>query len=182
MDLGGGSVQLSWIVSPDGECRTSRDSAQSLPYGAARLTKLLKTCDNDTLRDLWLKVEKDFVSAYKALEVPAEIEATAASNGGINLYLSGGGFRAWGHILMSMHNTNGSDNSPYPIPIINGYHVDSSTFFNTEIVKGEEDYRDVFRISKRRASQIPAVLFLISALRTTLTNVKEVFFCQGKSP
>ena len=38
MDLGGGSTQLSWIYTKDGEVHTT-PSAVSMPYGAAALTQ-----------------------------------------------------------------------------------------------------------------------------------------------
>ena len=39
--------------------------------------------------------------------------------------------------------------------------------------------RGIFRISKRRARQVPAVAFLIECLIDVLPGVKEVRFCQG---
>jgi len=75
---------------------------------------------------------------------------------------------------------------PYPIPIINGFTANKEDFLNTaavqaSVAKEEEEEEDdgVFRISERRASQVPAVAFLVTALSTALPQIKEVRFCQG---
>ncbi|KAL8970646.1 MAG: hypothetical protein Q9183_001412, partial [Haloplaca sp. 2 TL-2023] len=41
MDLGGGSIQMTWMTSQNGEVKTSPKGAVSFPYGAAALMKRL---------------------------------------------------------------------------------------------------------------------------------------------
>jgi retrograde regulation protein 2 len=107
----------------------------------------------------------------------------AKAEGGFTLYLSGGGFRGWGYILMSQHQVK-----PYPIPVINGFKASRQDFLSTGIVKqaaaavlqgDEAGSDDIFRISARRAGQVPAVAFLVTALSQALPQVKEIRFCQG---
>lgn len=92
-------------------------------------------------------------------------------------------FRGWGYILMSQHQVK-----PYPIPVINGFKASRKDFLSTSIVKAaaaavlegdEEGSDDIFRISARRAGQVPAVAFLVNALSQALPQVKEIRFCQG---
>jgi len=92
-------------------------------------------------------------------------------------------FRGWGYILMSQHQVK-----PYPIPVINGFKVSRYDFLSTSVVKAaaaavlegdEEGSDDIFRISARRAGQVPAVAFLVNALSHALPQVKEIRFCQG---
>ncbi|KAF2724313.1 Ppx-GppA-domain-containing protein [Polychaeton citri CBS 116435] len=191
MDLGGGSTQLSWIVkgggkNGDGRMIMSKAGAVSLPYGAAailrRIKEAEKTGDKQSLKEFESEVKKQIKDAYAQLGVPEELEAAAKKKGGFTLFLSGGGFRGWGYILMNRHRVK-----PYPIPVINGFRVKRKEFMHTEEVKkaaaaaleedGDED--DIFRVSDRRASQVPAVSFLISALADALPHLKQVRFCQG---
>ena len=96
---------------------------------------------------------------------------------GLSLYLSGGGFRGWGFVLMSEHAIK-----PYPIPIINGFKTERNAFHDTQAVRAavhKEDVPDIFRVSQRRASQVPAVAFLVDCLSRALPIISNVFFCQG---
>ncbi|CAD0055613.1 unnamed protein product [Aureobasidium pullulans] len=45
-------------------------------------------------------------------------------------------------------------------------------------VDSDEDSA-IFRVSQRRANQVPAVAFLVTALSEALPHIKEVRFCQG---
>jgi retrograde regulation protein 2 len=92
-------------------------------------------------------------------------------------------FRGWGYILMSQHQVK-----PYPIPVINGFKVSRKDFLSTSVVKAAaaavldsdgEGSDDIFRVSARRAGQVPAVAFLVNALSQALPQVKEIRFCQG---
>ncbi|KAH0360923.1 retrograde regulation protein 2, partial [Aureobasidium melanogenum] len=76
--------------------------------------------------------------------------------------------------------------SPYPISLINGFSADRSSFLDTASVQqaatshlDSEDDSAIFRISQRRATQVPAVAFLVTALSEALPHIKEVRFCQG---
>ncbi|KAM0719114.1 hypothetical protein Q7P37_005019 [Cladosporium fusiforme] len=190
MDLGGGSTQLSWLVkgSERGGVQMPPAGAVSLPYGAAALVRRLgeaKGRGEEAVRELEREVREALGRAYASLQVPAELQAAAEREGGFTLYLSGGGFRGWGYVLMSRHQVK-----PYPIPVINGFKVSRRDFLSTDVVqkaaaaalenKDEASTSDdIFRVSERRAEQVPAVAFLVNALSQALPQVKEVRFCQG---
>lgn len=115
-----------------------------------------------------------FRQAFDELDVPKDLLQTAERQGGFSLYLSGGGFRGWGYLLMSQ-----SDIRPYPIPIINGFQVDVSAFRNTMKIQDVASSEKIFRVSQRRASQVPAVAFLVNVLIDALPPIKTIQFCQG---
>lgn len=172
LDLGGGSVQISWLFSKSGQVETSPKGSVSLPYGAAALTKLMEGALEATeLQKLQNQVAKNFEQAIEYLEIPATLVKEAMEDEGFTLYLSGGGFRGWGYILMSLHATQ-----PYPIPIINGFRVPRSAFLPD--LQSPPD-SSMFRISSRRASQVPAVKFLITALTQSLPFISNIYFAQG---
>jgi retrograde regulation protein 2 len=80
-------------------------------------------------------------------------------------------------VLMSQHSIR-----PYPIPIINGFKVKEDSFQDTQAVRAavfNEDTPDIFRVSQRRASQVPAVAFLVDCLSRALPSIQDVHFCQG---
>jgi len=182
MDLGGGSTQLSWLDRG----RAPVDGAVSMPYGAAALSRRLGEAEakgKKAVDELQAEVRETVKAAYESLGVPAELLQQAKEEGGFTLYLSGGGFRGWGYVLMSQHQVK-----PYPIPVINGFKVSRKDFLSTDVVQqaaaavleGDgEGSDDIFRVSDRRAGQVPAVAFLVTALSQALPQVKEVRFCQG---
>lgn len=178
MDLGGGSTQLTWMISKHGKTRMPA-SAVSLPYGAAALTKRRETAINDqAIAQLKDEIKSRVAAAIKDLDIPTELVDYADDEGGYTLYLSGGGFRGFGFLLLDQHPIQ-----PYPVPIINGFKAPGSAFadladfhLSSETTKRLDD---LFRISDRRAKQVPAVAFLISALVETLPTIKTVIFCQG---
>ncbi|KAL2039618.1 hypothetical protein N7G274_007477 [Stereocaulon virgatum] len=172
MDMGGGSVQLTWVIKqPNGHIEMG--PSVSFPYGAAALisalSKLGSQSGNDLQADITTKLE---AALENDLRIPSTLLEAAKQSDGFNIYLSGGGFRGWGFLLMS-----NDKNQPYPIPIINGYSVSSSTFFS----KLSEPPPDVasHRISSRRQSQIPAIQLLIRALAQSQMHVSTVTFAQG---
>lgn len=182
MDLGGGSTQLSWLTATnEGEIQMPSSGAVSMPYGAAAMMRRLTDAEGSgTTQNLKAEIMKTVKEAYDSLDVPNEQKQRADAQGGFTLYLSGGGFRGWGYILMSRQAVQ-----PYPIPTINGFKASRKDFMGIENVKmaataqldSQED--DIFRVSDRRASQVPAVAFLINALGEALPQIKEVRFCQG---
>lgn len=172
LDLGGGSVQISWLYSKSGRFEMNSKGSVSFPYGAAALTKLMEgALGKHELEKLQNQVAKNFEQAIEHLEMPDTLVKEAMEEGGFTLYLSGGGFRGWGYILMSLHATQ-----PYPIPIINGFRVPRSAFLPD--LQSPPD-SSTFRISSRRASQVPAVKFLITALTQSLPSISNVYFAQG---
>jgi len=147
------------------------------------MTRLLSETTSKTARaDLRAKLIQQFKDAYHQLSLPDELLHKAQSRG-LTLYLSGGGFRGWGYLLMSSHRIR-----PYPIPIINGFSVPVKEFKNTTHISDlaaqslngrENDSLGIFRVSKRRAAQVPAVSFLIDALIEAIPVISSVRFCQG---
>jgi len=186
MDLGGGSTQLTWLTSTrDGSIRMPQVGAVSMPFGAAALTRRLGEAQREghgAPERFANEVKETIRRAYDSLEVPPELKQLANNQGGFALYLSGGGFRGWGFVLMSQHAVQ-----PYPIPVINGLVVKRQDFLDTASVQAavldstsNDDNDDaIFRVSQRRASQVPAVAFLVKALSEALPQIKEVRFCQG---
>ncbi|KAI1041249.1 hypothetical protein LB505_002474 [Fusarium chuoi] len=186
MDLGGGSTQITWMLSSGGQVRMSPKGSFSFPYGAAALTKKLHD-----LRDGKKKDEADaavkafekemianFKDAYNNLQIPAEMTEKAEKEGGYRIYLSGGGFRGWGYLLLYLNQTDGSY---YPISIINGYTAKRKQFEDTEALKHvAHAAKDIFRVSDRRRSQVPAVAFLVNVLSESIPGgIREAHFCQG---
>ena len=176
MDLGGGSVQLTWLMTDNGEVQTSPKGAVSLPYGAAALTRRLdetRVHGRGTESAFRSEMVANFKNALDDLEIPPSLIKVASDVGGFTLYLSGGGFRGWGYILMS----NGAI-QPYPIPTVNGFSAPKAAFTATEHIQSL-DNSSTFRISSRRASQVPAVSFLITALTSALPSIRHIYFAQG---
>lgn len=173
LDLGGGSVQMTWIISQDGEVKISPRGSVSFPWGAAALMRLLGDPVTPSAQEqIQREISLNFRQAINDLELPPNM-VEDASKTGFTLYLSGGGFRGWGHILMSLHAI-----SPYPIPIINGFRVPSSEFSPDSATELSID-DTTFRISARRSSQVPAVKLIILALVESVPSISNIFFAQG---
>ncbi|KAL8930487.1 MAG: hypothetical protein Q9208_000671 [Pyrenodesmia sp. 3 TL-2023] len=173
LDLGGGSIQMTWMVSKDGEVNTSPKGAVSFPYGAAALMMRLGEVGAEGQSSLRDEMSANFETALDDLDIPKSLLEDAEDEGGLTLYLSGGGLRGWGYILMSLHSIN-----PYPIPIINGFRVPKSSFL-PNLDDYFSDPESTFRISARRASQVPAITFLIKALTQSIPSVSYIHFAQG---
>ncbi|KAL2807977.1 Ppx/GppA phosphatase family-domain-containing protein [Aspergillus granulosus] len=186
MDLGGGSTQITWMISQNGNVRTSPQGSFSFPYGAAALTRMifnLKKGKSKHEADIALeKLRKEMVSnfrdAYHKLQIPGNLQERAKHEGGFTIYLSGGGFRGWGYLLLYVDQLH---EHHYPISLINGYAVGKDRFGSTEAL--EEVARTahlIFRVSDRRREQVPAVAFLVHALTKAIPyGIKEARFCQG---
>ena len=179
MDLGGGSTQITWMIAKDGIVETSPKGSVSFPYGAvALMNRLVEARKKGTKAEQELKEEMkaNFQSAYKSLEVPETLQQAAHSRGGFDLYLCGGGFRGWGYLLMSQSKIH-----PYPIPIINGFRANPMDFHDTDAILNTSSAAEskIFRVSKRRASQVPAVAFLVTVLAEALPSIHNIQFCQG---
>jgi retrograde regulation protein 2 len=186
MDLGGGSTQITWIISQEGNVRISPRGSFSFPYGAAALTKKLedlqrhkkKNDAHQAVEEFRKEMVDNFRSAYNRLEVPDDLVEKAKQQGGFRIYLSGGGFRGWGYLLLHLNQTHGKH---YPISIINGYTVGKEQFEDTEKLKDvAKAAKDVFRVSDRRRAQVPAVAFLVSVVAEAIPHgIREAHFCQG---
>lgn len=175
MDLGGGSTQLSWIKCVNGEISQSATPA-SLPYGAGALSRRLKLEDK---KALFLEIKAAYNEAIEQIAIPRDMLMEAKEKGGFDLYTCGGGLRGMGHLLLSQ-------SKDYPIQtIINGFscsYVEFSSMcdylFLKNRVPGFKDSK-IFKVSERRASQLPAVGLLMSAAFESLPQVKTVHFSEG---
>lgn len=186
MDLGGGSTQITWMTMHQGKVRLSEQGAISFPYGAAalsrRLAELKKGKSKDeakkAVEELREEIEDNFRNAYDRLKIPPDLIADAKTNNGHRLYLSGGGFRGWGYLLLFQNQVHGHN---YPISIVNGFTAHKDAFQDTEAVqRAAKSAHKIFRVSDRRRKQVPAVAFLVNALANALPyGIKEAQFCQG---
>ncbi|RAL17267.1 retrograde regulation protein 2 [Aspergillus homomorphus CBS 101889] len=192
MDLGGGSTQITWVLEEDGVVTTSPKGSFSFPYGAAALSRLLAEAQgrNGGVQALKEEMVGQFREAYNQLGVPESLShrgsSSSSSSTGFNLYLCGGGFRGWGYVLMKAAALKSEE--PYPIPIINGFRVRRADFDDTVSVldlvgnpdaDGNADASRIYGVSKRRASQIPAVAVLVDVIMAALPDISHIQFCQG---
>ncbi|ORY62276.1 Ppx/GppA phosphatase [Pseudomassariella vexata] len=178
LDLGGGSVQMTYMDSAvDGYEVTAAQSGESMPFGAARLIKLLDsgeaaaaTAKSDLLagmRSAFAKLQQKF---------PSLKTSESSGNDGIDVYLCGGGFRGYGNMLM--HN---DPIQPYPIPGIGAYTVTGSFFRQTKkmLNVNKEHGEKIFGMSKRRRQQFPAIATVVQSFTDVVPNVRTVTFCSG---
>lgn len=183
MDLGGGSCQVSWITCARGEFQMS-PTPVSLPYGAAALTRRLKREDSRAVFD---EMRRNLAAAVDAIQIPEWLSKAAVDNGGFKIYVCGGGYRGLGHLLLARHPYK------YPLPIINGFSCTGEDIINlfragngaagdglTEVsAEMIEESKKVFRISERRATQLPAVALLVQAALSAFPPIRKVLFSQG---
>ncbi|KAK9472699.1 Ppx/GppA phosphatase family-domain-containing protein [Dipodascopsis tothii] len=159
-DVGGGSFQVSSVdvtAGAGGAWRTlSVGPGTSLPYGAGRLARLVDAPSS----------EREITTAIAAVLPP----------GPRPLLLSGGGFRGLGALCLAA--------TPSPVPIVGGLEttVGGVRAVVAAARTGELGaLNDHFRVSKRRAAQLPGVLMLASALldATRAPDSTPVVFCLG---
>jgi retrograde regulation protein 2 len=177
MDLGGGSAQITWLIAQNGEIKMNPSGSVSMPYGAAALSHRLdeaQAAGGDAEADLQREIKTKLKEAVQTINIRDDILLDAKGHDGLHLYLSGGGFRGWGFVLMSQHQVK-----PYPIPIINGFRASTEQFNNVQLVTQTAKDDNIFRVSDRRANQVPAVALLVSCLTEVLPAVKTVSFAQG---
>lgn len=186
MDLGGGSMQITWVLSRAGKVSICPTGSRSFPYGAAALTQKLgalragksKEEGDSEVAKFAEEMRNNFITAYDELEIPEEIVNRAKAEGGFPLYLSGGGFRGWGYLLLYLSQVHGRH---YPISLINGFSASKAQFEDVEMLERvAKTAHKIFRVSDRRREQVPAVAFLVNNLAQALPlGIKEANFCQG---
>ncbi|VVT53987.1 uncharacterized protein SAPINGB_P003850 [Magnusiomyces paraingens] len=217
MDLGGGSTQISWISCIDGDLKIS-DNPVSLPYGSAALTRRLNRCSSPTsnelptesVNDILNEIKIHFREAISSINIPEDIFNSAIDSGGFKLYVSGGGYRGLGSLLLSREEFNSTTipahSSPYsyPIPIINGYActckpllrlIDQFNPLNShysvlDFARNNSNLSifehgssaggktKAFKVSERRANQLPSVILLVKALLNSFPPIRKVLFSQ----
>jgi len=139
-----------------------------MPYGAAALTNRLSREDPSKLSD---ELVQAFKAAYEKIQLPSKVNGT-------HVWACGGGFRGMGYYLLGKHPIQ-----PYPIPLINGFTVSAGTFTQAVATQAlattQAEMPDMFRISKRRAAQVPAIALVIQALTAAIPNLTTIHFSQG---
>ena len=199
LDLGGGSVQMSWMQTQAGDiepCSGSDVAGSSIPYGTAALTQRMRQeTEPQALNDL----RRELTAALQLIWTGFNGSAAQQS---INLYLSGGGFRGLGYALMAR---KGQVN-PYPISSVAGFEIKGEELLSlahelsrVEPMKLPENNAVTatangraptamnitvsnpksFGVSKRRASQIPAIAMVVECLKDVLPKIDHVTFVQG---
>ncbi|KAJ8071697.1 hypothetical protein OCU04_002014 [Sclerotinia nivalis] len=188
MDLGGGSVQMTFMDSGASassvemlEASTGAETywgksaacAKSMPFGAAKMTSMLGKGDiHDIRNDMRTRFQETFrglCGSFSKLQKQVE-------NEGATIYFCGGGFRGYGSMLMHTDPIN-----PYPIPSIAGYKVSGKRFKQTkEMLRvNEVEKGKIHGMSKRRREQFPAIVEVVEGIISVVPNIKEVIFCGG---
>ncbi|KAI9892462.1 MAG: hypothetical protein M1814_001419 [Vezdaea aestivalis] len=171
MDLGGGSTQMSWVSSKNGQLEFAQDGLVSLPYGAAALMQRLLEAGSDPQKQKALFSE--MVTSFKAAYTKASPPDPPSKP--VTMYLSGGGWRRAGHVFMARYGPL------YPIPLINGFHVTGTEFSSFADTKATilSTTSQIFGVSRSKFSQLPAIEWLIKVLTAALPPLGTVYFLQG---
>ena len=176
MDLGGGSVQMTYVNSKEEEDYDvlAAEAAKSMPYGAAKLTAALSTRSTAETTKTELRTNmKDTFDGLKR-KFP-RLRQQVESEDGTTIYFCGGGFRGYGSMLMHTDPIQ-----PYPIPAIGGYTVPGHRFVRWQDMLRANSYEGkVFGMSKRRREQFPAIVTVVQALVEAVPKIKQVIFCSG---
>lgn len=184
LDLGGGSVQMTYMDSEVQETAAAA-AGQSLPFGAARLTRVLESAKAEIVAAEQSKLRNGLAEAFQTLSSTFPTLAAVAADArqkkgkdssGIDIFLCGGGFRGYGSMLM--HN---DPIQPYPIPSVGSYTVSARLFGKTkEMLKFNKSYDGkIFGLSKRRRTQFPAIVAVVDALIAAIPPIRSVTFCEG---
>lgn len=185
LDLGGGSVQMTWVdTSHENYEIEAALAGGSLPYGAAKLMRVLQEHPEDVqametakLRDGLGKLYADLCARFPALQA-----IRAAHERGeealVDVYMCGGGFRGYGSMLM-----HDDPISPYPIPSSNTYSVRGARFKETaRLLQMNHSYEGkIFGLSKRRRLQFPAIVAVVDAFVAAVPYLGRVTFCGGSN-
>ena len=180
LDLGGGSVQMTWVDTRLQMYEVAAALAgESMPFGAARLIRVLEE-EPAEIRSLEKrKLSASLRGSFMSLcdKFPA-LKALKESEHGIDVYLCGGGFRGYGSILMHTDPIQ-----PYPIPSMGSYTVPGHLFKRTkEMARVNDDATGkIFGMSKRRRRQFPAILSVVEAFIDVVSNIRTATFCSGSN-
>ncbi|KXH32683.1 Ppx/GppA phosphatase, partial [Colletotrichum salicis] len=206
LDLGGGSVQMTWVDTrlPDYEVAAAK-AGESMPFGAARLIRILEGQSEEVRTQEKEKLNASMQGAFAKLcakfpalaQAKADHEAAHSSPssssssssapttngspvvpGGIDAYLCGGGFRGYGCMLQ--HN---DPIQPYPIPSVGTYTVTGDFFKQTDKMRrvNREHKGKIYGMSKRRRQQFPAIIEVVEAFIRTVPHLRTVTFCGGSN-
>jgi retrograde regulation protein 2 len=176
MDLGGGSVQMTYVNSMEREDYdiVAAEAATSLPFGAAKVTAALK--DQQLAAVVKKELPTNMKATFEGLLKKFPSLSKQVSDDGVTIYFCGGGFRGYGSMLMHTDPIQ-----PYPIPAIGGYTVPGNRFVQwreMHHVNTTEEGK-IFGMSKRRREQFHAIVTVVQALVEAIPKIKEVVFCSG---
>jgi retrograde regulation protein 2 len=176
MDLGGGSVQMTYVDSTAGAGYDvlAADAARSMPFGAAKLTAALST--QDTAQAAKTDLRSSMKDTFEGLKDKFTRLKEQENDDGVTIYFCGGGFRGYGSMLMHTDPIQ-----PYPIPSIGGYNVPGHRFIKWREMLHVNNYEDgkIYGMSKRRREQFPAIVTVVQSLVEAIPRIKEVVFCSG---
>jgi retrograde regulation protein 2 len=177
MDLGGGSVQMTYVDSTVGSGYDvlAAEAAKSMPFGAAKLTAALST--QDTAQRAKTDLRNSMKETFEGLLARfPPLKELAGNDEGITIYFCGGGFRGYGSMLMHTDPIQ-----PYPIPAIGGYTVPGHRFIKWREMLHANNYEEgkIYGMSKRRREQFPAIVTVVQSLVEAIPRIKEVIFCSG---
>ena len=176
MDLGGGSVQMTYVNSKEEDDYDilAAEAAKSMPYGAAKLTAALnvQSTAHSTKEDLRTSMKETFEGMKKRFP---RLKEQSENEHGVTIYFCGGGFRGYGSMLMHTDPIQ-----PYPIPAIGGYTVAGHRFVQwQEMLRANSFDGKIYGMSKRRREQFPAIVTVVQALVEAVPHIKQVVFCSG---
>lgn len=157
-------------------------AGKSMPYGAARLTRILEEGDA-TLR--FAETAKFQGSMQSALDYLCSVfpklqkisdESRKGQHAGIDVYMCGGGFRGYGSMLMHADETH-----PYPIPSIGNYSVSGRAFKQVdEMTRINNNHEGkIFGISRRRRQQFNAIAQVIKTFIAAVPHIARVTSAKG---
>lgn len=186
LDLGGGSVQMTWVdTSLDHYEVKAAMAGNSMPYGAAKLTRILdgvdaalRAAELDKLKASMQAAFDNLCSVFPKLRSIRDARNKGQKDVGVDVYMCGGGFRGYGSMLM--HNDAAK---PYPISSIGTYTVDGAAFKQVnEMIRVNQNYDGkIFGMSKRRRCQFDAITTVIRAFISAVPYIRRVTFCKGSN-
>ncbi|VUC36063.1 unnamed protein product [Clonostachys rosea] len=185
LDLGGGSVQITWVDTSldDYEVLAAR-AGNSMPFGAAKLTRVfqegdvgVQTTESDKLKIYMQAAFDNLCSLFPKLQKIRE-SYERGEDAKVDVYMCGGGCRGYGSMLM--HN---DEISPYPITSIGSYTVTGASFKKITEMRRINDTYDgkIPGLSKRRRQQFDAISAVMEAFTAAVPNVRHVTFCKGSN-
>ncbi|KAI9171518.1 Retrograde regulation protein [Paramyrothecium foliicola] len=186
LDLGGGSVQMTWVdTAVAGYEFAAAKAGNSLPYGAAKLHRILVREPGEVQSTELAKLGNGMRESYMRLctRFPALGAIRAAYESGdqsavVNVYMCGGGFRGYGSMLM-----HDDAVKPFPITSINSYTVAGDRFKETTRLRtvNAEYAEKIPGMSTRRRTQFPAIASVVEAFVQAVPNIGQVTFCGGSN-
>ncbi|KAM0329845.1 hypothetical protein ACHAQA_004010 [Verticillium albo-atrum] len=180
LDLGGGSVQMTWVDTrlPSYEIAAAA-AGESMPFGAARLIRVLEAEPAEVRALETGKLRQTMQVAFARLcdTFPACREL-AGSKEGLDIFMCGGGLRGYGCILQHCDPIQ-----PYPIASVGTYVVTGAFFKQTARMRKVNDEHEgkIYGMSKRRRQQFPAIMEVVEAFIDTVPNIRTVTFCAGSN-